>query len=973
MKKYVFSTLLLLQAIILSAQTNLLTQGFESLPFPPTGWSNVRITGPSLPGNWARYGNGIYPSQTPHTGSWQIRFNSHNFGAGTSGDLRTASLNFTTAGSYTASFWIYRDGYVANDKLEVFVNTTQTSVGGTLLGTINRDRSQSPVVLTNGWYQYTFTIPPSFNTAVNYIIFKGTSAFGNDLYVDDISVDRQEPATPGCVLTYSPAEATSGLCINTTLSWDIVALASGYKMTIGSNSPDYNNILNNADLGVALTYFSDLDVSTSYGWKITPYNGFGEATGCAFRTFSTGTSTCYCIPVYLDGSCGTEDYIDDFSTTSGVTNITNMNTGCSPNPNNYTYFSAKTVTAVQGNNFNVSMQSGPDFAEGYAIWIDWNIDGDFDDAGEYAFNSGVATTAIVNGIIAVPYSATPGITRMRVRCAYNYVPVAGNACTTFNEGETEDYNIQINACATTVIYYADADGDTFGNVLVTLTQCTGAPAPVGYVLNNTDCNDGNAAIKPSATEICNGIDDNCAGGIDDGLIFTNYYTDSDADGFGSAVASPVNSCAAVVGSVTNNTDCNDGNAAIKPGATEICNGIDDNCVGGIDDGLTFTNYYIDSDVDGFGSTVASPVNSCAAVIGSVTNNTDCNDGNAAIKPGATEICNGIDDNCVGGIDDGLIFINYYTDSDVDGFGSAVASPVNSCLVVIGSVTNNTDCNDGNAAIKPGAIEICNSIDDNCNVTIDEGVVSATITPGGPTSFCKGFNVVLSANTGVGYTYQWTKNGNNISGATTINYTATMTGNYAVKVTVTGGCLATSTTTVVTVNSTPTATVTTPDGTDLCGRVNVRLKANNGTGFTYQWYKGAAAITGATAITYFATTTGNYKVKVTSALGCAKTSASTTIVKTCREEAVNNNDGFTIYPNPSANKFTITVNTNTTELTATIQIFSLIGEEIYMQNASVINGMLTENIALQNNIPSGLYIVKVLIGTQEYTKQLVIQY
>lgn len=112
---------------IASAQTNLLTQGFESLPFPPTGWSNVRITGPSFPGNWGRIGNGVAPIQTPHTGSWQVRFNSHNYASGTSGDLRTSVLDFTTAGSYVVSFWMYRDNWAANDKLEVFVNTTQTS------------------------------------------------------------------------------------------------------------------------------------------------------------------------------------------------------------------------------------------------------------------------------------------------------------------------------------------------------------------------------------------------------------------------------------------------------------------------------------------------------------------------------------------------------------------------------------------------------------------------------------------------------------------------------------------------------------------------------------------------------------------------------------------------------------------------------------------------------------------------------
>ena len=99
----------------------------------------------------------------------------------------------------------------------------------------------------------------------------------------------------------------------------------------------------------------------------------------------------------------------------------------------------------------------------------------------------------------------------------------------------------------TSTFYRDADTDTFGNPSVTRTACNLAQAGAGYVANNTDCNDANAAIKPSATEVCNGIDDNCTGGIDNGLPATTFYRDADGDTFGSAATTKSACSLAVAG------------------------------------------------------------------------------------------------------------------------------------------------------------------------------------------------------------------------------------------------------------------------------------------------------------------------------------------------------------------------------------------------------------------------------------------
>ncbi len=195
----------------------------------------------------------------------------------------------------------------------------------------------------------------------------------------------------------------------------------------------------------------------------------------------------------------------------------------------------------------------------------------------------------------------------------------------------------------------------------------------------------------------------------------SYYADVDGDGYGAGTA--VNACAQPVGYVSNSTDCNDANAAVNPGATEVCNGTDDDCSGVADDGLTFTDYYADLDLDGYGAGAAT--NACAQPIGFVTTNTDCDDNNASANPAATEICNTIDDNCDGQIDEG-VQNTYYEDMDGDGYGSMSFWSIQACSAPFGFVSTNNDCADNNPAINPGAAEVCNTIDDNCDGQINEG-------------------------------------------------------------------------------------------------------------------------------------------------------------------------------------------------------------------------------------------------------------
>ncbi len=322
------------------------------------------------------------------------------------------------------------------------------------------------------------------------------------------------------------------------------------------------------------------------------------------------------------------------------------------------------------------------------------------------------------------------------------------------------------------------------------------------------------------------------------------------------------------------------------------------------------------------------------------------------------------------------YVTYYADADGDGEGDASDPGTSMCPDPgAGYSLNNLDCNDGDASINTSGTEVCNGMDDNCDGNTDEGLITAVITPGGPTTFCQGSNVVLSANTGGGYTYQWKNGGSNIPGATNGSLTVSVTAaSITVVATIPGGCSDESDPVATTRLARPTANVINADATnDLCFDASIKLKANLMSGVTYQWYKGGTLLAGETNYLYFATTPGNYKVYLTSTVtGCSDISPNYLIIQTCREGDLNADNAISIYPNPASNEFTVDVAITTTETLATIQLFNLMGDVVYNTQASINNGIINEQISLGDQFASGIYLVKVTTGTTELTEQIVIQ-
>ncbi|NOY28270.1 MAG: hypothetical protein GXP62_20615, partial [Oligoflexia bacterium] len=231
-----------------------------------------------------------------------------------------------------------------------------------------------------------------------------------------------------------------------------------------------------------------------------------------------------------------------------------------------------------------------------------------------------------------------------------------------------------------------------------------------------DCDDSDSGVFPGAKEICDGIDQNCDGSIDEGVEQT-WYVDGDGDGFGDADL-PTTACEQPKGMVADATDCDDGDAETWPGAPERCDKIDNNCDGTIDEDVQDV-WYADTDGDGEGDP-DSTISACNPDVGFVGNSTDCDDTNPTVNAHGVEICNGIDDDCNGEIDEdsALDASTWYTDADSDGYGDSTDSSV-ACDAPDGTVSNATDCDDTDSTVHPGVAEVCNDIDDDCDSLIDD--------------------------------------------------------------------------------------------------------------------------------------------------------------------------------------------------------------------------------------------------------------
>ncbi|MCB9618259.1 MAG: hypothetical protein H6724_02270 [Sandaracinus sp.] len=220
-----------------------------------------------------------------------------------------------------------------------------------------------------------------------------------------------------------------------------------------------------------------------------------------------------------------------------------------------------------------------------------------------------------------------------------------------------------------------------------------------------DCDDGDDSVRPDSVEVCNRRDDDCDGSVDESVSVPGFV-DEDSDGRGDGDR-PAMACPGSPRFSTVGDDCDDDDPARNPAQVEVCDGVDNDCDDRADEQARAVPWYPDTDGDGFGDASATPTTSCGRPEGHVLNAFDCDDTRSTVSPRAAEQCNGRDDDC-----DGVaVFEGVLEDRDGDRIPDARCG---------GDVV---DCDDGSIRVGPGALELCNGADDDCDGRIDEAATA----------------------------------------------------------------------------------------------------------------------------------------------------------------------------------------------------------------------------------------------------------
>jgi len=434
------------------------------------------------------------------------------------------------------------------------------------------------------------------------------------LTVNGASITGQPAATsliPGGTASYTVAATTS---LSPSYQWQYSTSATTGFAPVANGTPagaTYTTAAGGATLNIATLGTTPLGTSNFYRAVVTSgTNGCSVTTNAARLTIAS-----YCSNIVF------ADVIEPITSVvfAGINNTssaTDVEVG-EPGAIALEDFTAITGNVTTQNTYEMRIKGNSvgNYTNNYRVFIDWNKDGDFADAGE-TYNAGTITNSTgVDGLtavssITVPAGALPGTTRMRVKKIFGTDDLA-NPCLGADYGQVEDYSLNVTTC-TPVSWYADTDSDGYGNTATLVTACI---SPAGtWVHVGGDCDDTNTAIYRTG----------------------NFYADADNDGY--TVGGLVSVCYGLntptgYKATSLGTDCDDTNVLI----------------------YRTGSFYVDADNDTFYNGGLAQTEQC---YGATTpsgfvpvgdnSGTDCDDTNGQINSNHVEVLgNETDDNCDG--------------------------------------------------------------------------------------------------------------------------------------------------------------------------------------------------------------------------------------------------------------------------------------------------------------------------------------
>lgn len=330
----------------------------------------------------------------------------------------------------------------ADDFVEVLVSTTGLN-NWTVLYTYNNTNVPAPTGTSN-----VINLNAYAGSDVRFA-FRGVEGAADggadvDFFIDNFEVRLTPASVPSCATNVvATPNATCGNFANS-ITWDAVAGADGYNITIGTSTGG-NDVVNNVNLGNVLSYSFSGNVNTTYYFTISPYNGVGPAVGCSEVSFTTNINGCFCIPTYTNGGGG------DNITNVVIGSWSNASTGnVLPYYEDFTTQQPAPIaipTMTAGLNSTVAVTMGTDGTQFSRVWIDFNQNLTFEPSESFSLGTSAGGSGTSNIIVNVPAGATLGVTRMRIRGGDDAAILNTQACgaSSSTYGQTEDYLVNILA------------------------------------------------------------------------------------------------------------------------------------------------------------------------------------------------------------------------------------------------------------------------------------------------------------------------------------------------------------------------------------------------------------------------------------------------------------------------------------------------------------------------------------------------